>query len=64
MEERKTGKSSTRAKNKYNQQKYDRINLVVPSGEKEEIAEAAKRQGYKSTNEFIRMAIQEKKEKG
>lgn len=64
MAEEKVGKSSTRAKNKYNAKNYDRIPVVVPIGEKEKIAQIAKEQGYKSTNEFVVTAIKEKIERG
>lgn len=56
-----TGTSATRAKNKYNAKVYDHIHLTAPKGKKEEIAKAAKEQGYKSVNEFILAAIEEKR---
>ncbi len=38
--------------NEYNRQKYDRITIMVPKGQKEEITQAAKAQGL-SRNEFL-----------
>ncbi len=52
------GKASTRAQNKYIAKTYDRINLTVPKGKKEQIQNHAKSQG-ESTNEFINRAIDE-----
>lgn len=46
------GKSSTTAKNKYNNKNYDRINLVVPKGKKDEYKQMAEAEG-KSLNQFI-----------
>lgn len=60
MADEKKGKASTRAKNKYNEKNYDRIPVIVPIGEKAKIAKIAKEQGYRSTNEFIVTAINEK----
>lgn len=42
--------------NEYVRQKYDRIQLVVPKGEKERIKAAATSLGQ-STNEFIWQAV-------
>ncbi len=64
MAAEKAGKPSTRAKNKYNEKNYDRIQVIVPIGEKDKIAKIAKAQGYKSTNEFVVNAIKEKIERG
>ncbi|MDD3488729.1 MAG: ribbon-helix-helix domain-containing protein [Paludibacter sp.] len=58
------GKPSTRAKNKYNAKAYDQFLVTVPSGEKAEIDKAAEEQGYKSRNEFVVAAINEKKARG
>lgn len=46
------GKSSTKAKNKYNETNYDRIPLVVPKGKKAEYKKAAEEEG-KSLNQYI-----------
>ncbi len=52
------GKASTRAKNKYNAENYERISLVVPKGKKEAIKSHAESQG-ESLNGFISRAIDE-----
>lgn len=46
------GKASTKAKNKYNDENYDRISLSVPKGKKDEYNAAAESKG-KSLNRFI-----------
>ena len=46
------GKAATTAKNKYNEKNYDRINLVVPKGKKDEYKQMADAAG-KSLNQFI-----------
>lgn len=43
--------------NKFNREQYDRINLVIPKGQKEAIQSAAKRRG-ESVNGFIWKLIQ------
>lgn len=48
--------------NDFNKEKYDRITIMVPKGEKDIISEIAKRAGM-SRNEYIYTAIQEKIEK-
>lgn len=56
------GKSSTRAKNKYNAKNYDDLRIVVPKGEKERIrAHAQERQ--ESLNGFVKRAIDETMER-
>ena len=57
------GTSATRAKNKYQAANYDRINLVVPKGQKEIIRAAAESAGSASLNEFVLKAIEEKMER-
>ena len=52
------GKASTRAQNKYILKAYDRINLTVPKGQKEEIKAHADSVG-ESVNGFINRAINE-----
>lgn len=47
---------------KYNAKTYDRIEIVVPKGDKDKIKEAAKQKG-ESVNAFINAAIQERMEK-
>lgn len=51
------GKTSAAAKNRWNEKNYDRINLVVPKGEKDIIKAHAQNMGDSSTNEFIKRAI-------
>lgn len=46
------GKAATTAKNKYNSKAYDRINLVVPKGKKDEYKAKAEAEG-KSLNQYI-----------
>lgn len=52
------GKTSSAVKNRYNEKAYDRINLVVPKGKKEQIKEYAESKGM-STNAFIVKAIED-----
>lgn len=52
------GKTSAEAKNRYNKKAYDRIELVVPKGQKEIIKAHAEAQG-ESVNSFIHKAILE-----
>lgn len=52
------GKASTKAQNKYINKKYDRINLIVPKGEKDIIKEHAESLG-ESVVGFINRAINE-----
>lgn len=56
------GKASTKAQNKYIAKAYDRVNLTVPKGKKDEIAAHAGKQG-ESTNGFINRAIDETMER-
>ena len=56
------GKTSTAAKNKYNNKAYDRINLIVPKGDKETIKNRAEELGL-SLNAYINKLIQEDLEK-
>lgn len=42
---------------RYNKKAYDRINIVVPKGQRQVIADFAKRQG-KSLNRFIIDAVE------
>lgn len=50
------GKASTRAKNKYNAENYDRISLSVPKGKKEQIKAFAESRG-ESVNGFINRVV-------
>ncbi len=53
------GKTSAAVKNRYNEKAYDRINLMVPKGEKESIQWHATKYGDKSLTAFIQRAIRE-----
>ena len=53
------GKTSNESKRKYNEKAYDRIQLVVKKGKKEEIKAYAENHGY-SLNSFVNEAIDEK----
>lgn len=57
MEEKKF--NETEYKNKFIKEKYDRINLIMPRGEKEELKKAAAEVG-ESVNEYINRAISER----
>lgn len=50
------GTARTKANNKWNSKAYDRINLTVPKGQKEEIKTHAESMG-ESVNGFINRAI-------
>lgn len=52
------GKASTRAKNKYNAENYDRISLSVPKGKKDKIKAFAESKN-ESLNGFIIRAVDE-----
>ena len=50
------GRTSAASHNKYNAKAYDRVNLVVPKGQKEQIQEYAKELGM-SLNGYINSLI-------
>lgn len=52
------GKTSAAVKNRYANKAYDRINLLVPKGEKEKIKEHAEKNG-ESVNGYINRIIEE-----
>ncbi len=54
--EKLQGKSSTKAKNKYNAKAYDRIALQVKKGTKDIIKNHAEKQG-ESLNGYIKKAV-------
>lgn len=56
------GKTSNESKAKYNAKAYDRINIAVPKGRKEEIKEMADRRGQ-SINAFLNDLIDEAAER-
>ena len=51
------GKASSASKNAWNARNYDRINLTVPKGKKDEITDHAESRG-ESVNGFINRAIE------
>lgn len=53
------GKTSAAVKNRYASKAYDRINLIIPKGEKESIKEHAVEFDGGSVNGFIQRAIRE-----
>ncbi len=46
------GKAATIAKNKYNAENYERINLVVKKGRKAALAAVAEEQGEKASTDI------------
>lgn len=63
MTDEKEKFDATKYKNEFQKEKYDRIIVNVPKGEKQIIDEKAKKQGYKSLNSFVVDAINEKLKK-
>lgn len=57
-----TTKASQRAVNKYMKENYDRVNLTMPKGKKEEVQAHATQCG-ESVNAFINRAIDEAMER-
>lgn len=49
--------NSTKYKNEYNKNAYDRLIINVPKGQKAEIEEYRKAKGYSSLNAFINELI-------
>lgn len=56
------GPAATAAKNKYRDKTYDRMELAMPKGTKQNILEAVNALGYRSVNQFIEKAVIEKYE--
>lgn len=54
--------AKSRAVRKYNAKTYDRIELVVPKGDKDKIKAVAEQAG-ESVNSYINSAIQERMQK-
>ena len=63
MDNEKNKFDATKYKNDFQKEKYDRIIVNVPKGQKCFIDEQAKKKGYKSLNSFVVDAINEKLEK-
>lgn len=57
------GKTSTASKNKYNLKAYDRVNLTMPKGMKEEVRKYAEEKGL-SLNGYINKVIEEDMKQG
>lgn len=51
------GAAATAAKNKYRDKMYDRMELALPKGTKQNIQEAVKALDYRSVNQFIEQAV-------
>ena len=56
--EKRGGKTSNESKAKYNAKAYDRINIAVPKGRKDEIQAIAEQRGQ-SINAYINTIIEE-----
>lgn len=54
--EKKKPRTSAAVKNRYNEKVYDRINFVIPKGEKDRIKAAAERNG-ESVNSLINRVV-------
>ncbi len=65
MDTRNNGKatSATRAKNKYRDKTYDRMELALPKGMKAQIIELVKQGKAVSNNAYVIAAIKEKMER-
>ena len=46
--------------NEYQKEKYDRITILRPSGEKAKLQEISKNEGYRTVTEFINACVNEK----
>ena len=55
--------AATRAKNKYRDKNYDRMELALPKGMKTEIAERVKKGKADSNNAYVVAAVREKMER-
>ena len=49
--------AATAAKNKYRDKTYDRMELAMPKGTKQNILEAVNALGYRSVNQFVEKAV-------
>ena len=58
MGEKKNSDARIRANNRYNDKAYDRINIAIPKGRKDEIKAHAEAHG-ESVNAFVTRAIDE-----
>jgi lysophospholipid acyltransferase (LPLAT)-like uncharacterized protein len=55
--------AATRAKNKYRDKTYDRMELALPKGLKAEIVEQVRQGKAKSNNDYVVAAVKEKMER-
>ncbi len=55
-------KTSAAVKNKWNKENYDRIEIIVPKGKKDQIKAAADARG-ESVNSYINKAVDERMER-
>ncbi len=55
-------KTSAAVKNKWNKENYDRIEIIVPKGKKDQIKAAADARG-ESVNSYINKAVEERMER-
>ncbi|MCI8629480.1 MAG: hypothetical protein HFE57_08285 [Firmicutes bacterium] len=55
--------SATKAKSKYNSKNYYRFPITLPIEKKDNLLEFINQNGYKSLNEFVVIAINEKLER-
>lgn len=61
MSENKESKfNKVKYDNDFQKNNYDRINLLVKKGKKEELKAHCRKFGYKSLNDFINKAVNEK----
>ena len=60
MKDTERGFDATQYKNQFQKEKYDRIIVNVPKGQKEVISKYAQEHQYKSLNSFVVDAINEK----
>ena len=58
------GKTSATVKNRYNEKAYDRINVVVPKGQKEIIKKLAESKGESVNGLIQRLITEEMKKEG
>lgn len=55
--------NATKYKNEFTKEKYDRLNIQVPKGQKAIIEAHWKAQGYKSLNAYVNTLIKKDMEK-
>lgn len=61
MSDNKENKQTkTQYKNEFLKNNYDQVRFTVKKGKKEELKEHCSKYGYKSVNDFIKQAVNEK----